>query len=54
MIVNKKQRTCRIVDFAVSADHWVKLLEGEKKNKYLDLAKKLKKTQQTMEHKSKW
>ena len=34
----KKKRTCRIVDFAVSADHRVKLKESEKKDKYLDLA----------------
>ena len=32
-------RTCRIVDFAVSADHRVKLKENEKKDKYLDLAR---------------
>ena len=25
IIINKKERTCRIVDFAVSADHRVKL-----------------------------
>ena len=38
-----KKRTCRIVDFAVLADHWVKLKVREKKNKYLDLARELKK-----------
>ena len=38
VIINKKERTCRIVDFAVSADHWVKLKESEKRDKYLDLA----------------
>ena len=37
------KRTCKIVDFAVSADHRIKLKECEKKNKYLDLARKLKK-----------
>ena len=36
-------RTCKIVDFAVPADHRVKLKECEKKEKYLDLAKELKK-----------
>ena len=36
-------RICKIVDFAVSADHWLKLKECEKKNKYLDLARELKK-----------
>ena len=35
------------MDFAVPADHRVKLKESEKKNKYLDLARELKKT---MEH----
>ena len=40
---NKKKGTCKIVDFAVPADHWIKLKEGEKKDKYLDLAKELKK-----------
>ena len=30
------------MDFAVSADHRVKLKESEKKDKYLDLAKELK------------
>ena len=37
MIINKKKRTCRIVDFAVPADHKVKLKECEKRDKYLDL-----------------
>ena len=31
------------MDFAVLADHWVKLTEREKKDKYLDLARGLKK-----------
>ena len=43
IIINKKKRTCKIVDFAVSADHRVKLKECEKKDKYLDLARELKK-----------
>ena len=44
-IINKKKKkkTCKIVDFAVSADHGIKLKEGEKKDKYMDLAKELKK-----------
>ena len=41
----KKKRICQIVDFAVSADHKIKLKECEKKDKYLDLAIELKKTQ---------
>ena len=40
----KKKRTCKIVDFAVPADHRIKLKTCEKKDKYLDLARKLKKT----------
>ena len=36
-------RTCKIVVFAVPADHRIKLKEGEKKDKYLDLARELKK-----------
>ena len=33
----------KIVDFALPADHRIKLKECEKKNKYLDLARELKK-----------
>ena len=43
IIINKKKRTCKIVDFAVPADHRIKLKETEKKDKYLDLARELKK-----------
>ena len=43
MINKKKKRTCKIVDFAVRADHRVKLKECEKKDKYLNLARELKK-----------
>ena len=32
----QQKRTCKIVDFAVPADHKVKLKEGEKKDKYFD------------------
>ena len=35
--------TCRIMDFAVPADHRVKLKESEKMAKYLNLAWGLKK-----------
>ena len=44
IIINnkKKKRTCKIVDFAVPVDHRIKLKECEKKEKYLDLAKELK------------
>ena len=37
----KKETTCKIVDFAVPADHHVKLKESKKKDKYL--SRKLKK-----------
>ena len=47
IIINKKKRTCKIVDFAVPADHRIKLKECKKRDKYLDLARELKKT---MEH----
>ena len=40
----EKKRTCKIVDFAVPADYRIKLKESEKKDKYLDLARELKKT----------
>ena len=39
----QKKRTCKIVDFAVPADHRINLKECEKKDKYLDLARELKK-----------
>ena len=39
----RKKRISKIVDFAVPTDHIIKLKECEKKDKYLDLAKELKK-----------
>ena len=43
IVINyKKKRTCKIVDFAVPADHRIKLKECEKKDKNLDLARELK------------
>ena len=36
-------RICKIVDFAVPADHRINLKESEKKDKYLELARYLKK-----------
>ena len=38
----QKKRNSKIVDFAVPADHRLKLNEYEKKDKYLDLARELK------------
>ena len=43
IIKKKKKGICKIVDFAVLADHRIKLKECEKKDKFLDLAKELKK-----------
>ena len=43
IIINKKKRICKIVHFAVLADHRIKLKECEKKDKYRDLARELKK-----------
>ena len=39
----KKKRICEIVDLAVPADYRIKLKESEKKDKYLDLTRELKK-----------
>ena len=43
IIINKRKRTCKIVDFAIPADLRVKLKESEKKNNYLGLTRDLKK-----------
>ena len=43
IIINKRKGNCKIVDFAVPADHRINLKECEKKDKYLDLAKEWKK-----------
>ena len=43
IIIDKKKSISKIVDFAVPADHRIKLKESEKKDKYLDLARELKK-----------
>ena len=45
IIINKKKkkRICKIVDFVVPADYRINLKESEKKDKYLDLARELKK-----------
>ena len=39
----KKKRIRKIVDFSFLADHRIKLKEFDKKDKYLDLARELKK-----------
>ena len=42
IIIDKKRRICKNVDFAVPTDHRIKLEEYEKKDKYLELARELK------------
>ena len=42
-MINNKERTWRIVDFAVPANYREKLKESKKNDKYLDLAWELKK-----------
>ena len=44
IIINKNKRTCKFFDFAVATDHRIKLKKCEKKDKYRDLARELKKT----------
>ena len=39
----KKKRICRILDFAIAADQKLKIKEREKKFKYLDPARELRK-----------
>ena len=43
IIINKKKRICKVVDFAVPADHRINLKECANKDKYIDLATVLKK-----------
>ena len=43
IIINKKKRIYKIVDFAVPAGHRINLKECEKNDTYIDLAKELKK-----------
>ena len=39
IVVNKTREPAKIVDFAVLADHKVKLKGNEKRDKYLDIAR---------------
>ena len=43
IIINKRKKICKIADFAVLVDHRINLKESEKNDKYLDLARELKK-----------
>ena len=42
IIINKKKRICKIVNFAIPADHRINLNECEKKDMYLGLDRELK------------
>ena len=42
IIINKKKKICKVVDFAVTADHRINMKEREKKYKYLNLGRELK------------
>ena len=44
LVIIRKKRTYRIVDFAVPADHRGRIKESEKRDKYLNLAREVKKT----------
>ena len=46
--INKKKRTCKNVDFVEPADHRIKLKGCEKKDKYFDLVRDLKKMKVTI------
>ena len=43
VIINKKQRTCGIMDFVVPVDNRIKLKKVKKTNKFLDLGRELNK-----------
>ena len=43
IIINKREKTCRIMYFAQPVDCRVKLKESKKRDKYLDLARESKK-----------
>ena len=49
LIIDKKKRTCKIVDFDVPDEHRRNLKEWEKKYNYLDLARELKKKMWNMQ-----
>ena len=43
IIINKKERTCRIENFAVPVDHEIKFKGWKKRDKYFEVARDLKK-----------
>ena len=46
ILIKKKKKRRKNVDFAIPADHGIKLQEGKKKDKSLDLTREWKKTMQ--------
>ena len=48
VIINKKKGTCQIVAFVVLVYNGVKIKESEKRNKYLDRTKDLKKAMENV------
>ena len=43
IIINEKKKICKIVDFAVQAENRINLKECAKKDKYIDVAREVKK-----------
>ena len=41
VFIYKKKRNCHLTNLVVSVDNWVKIVEYEKIDKYLDLAREL-------------
>ena len=48
IIINRKKKICKIVDFVVPADHRINLKECEKRDKYLNLARELEKNMEQL------
>ena len=42
VLINKKKRTCQLVDFVILVDYIVKIKESKKIKRYLDLDRELK------------
>ena len=43
VVVDKKERSCKIIDFAVPGDSWIEEKEKDKTEKYQDLGRELQK-----------
>ena len=43
VVVDKKERICKIIDFAVPGDSWIAEKEKDKIEKYQDLGRELQK-----------